>query len=180
MNNLLILSLNLVFAAFGCRSENRPAGQPSTEASMPAPLAEIAVDSVVLPEKIVKVEKTDTEWKKLLPTETFHVMREAGTERAYTGKYYDNHATGTYLCAACKLPLFTSKTKFESGTGWPSFFQPIRSDVVVEHRDESFGMVRVEVVCGRCGGHLGHVFEDGPEPTGLRYCMNSAALQFVK
>lgn len=126
------------------------------------------------------VMKTDDEWKKQLTPEQYHVLREAGTERAFTGKYWDNHEHGTYYCAACHQELFSSDTKFESGTGWPSFYKPIVPTAVAEHVDNTFGMKRTEVVCGRCGGHLGHVFDDGPEPTGLRYCMNSVSLDFEK
>ncbi|MBC7928019.1 MAG: peptide-methionine (R)-S-oxide reductase MsrB [Bryobacteraceae bacterium] len=126
-----------------------------------------------------RVTKTDEEWKKQLTPEQFHVARQKGTERAGSGKYADNHAEGTYTCVCCETPLFDSKTKFESGTGWPSFWQPIAKENVTEHTDSTFGMRRVEVVCTRCEGHLGHVFDDGPKPTGLRYCMNSASLNFV-
>jgi len=128
-------------------------------------------------DKIVKITKTEEQWKKQLTPEQYRVLRESGTERAFTGKYWDNHAAGIYKCAACGLDLFDSKTKFESGTGWPSFWTVIPGHVE-EHRDTSLGMLRVEVLCARCGGHLGHVFDDGPEPTGLRYCINSISLAF--
>ncbi|MEO0403618.1 MAG: peptide-methionine (R)-S-oxide reductase MsrB [Bacteroidota bacterium] len=126
-----------------------------------------------------KVIKTDAEWKEILSPEEYYILRQAGTERAFTGDLWNNKQKGTYVCAGCGLPLFHSDTKFASGTGWPSFFEPIESGVVTEIADYSHGMARVEVVCSRCGGHLGHVFEDGPNPTGLRYCINSASLDFV-
>ncbi len=127
-----------------------------------------------------KIEKPDAEWKKILTPEQYHVLREKGTERAGTGEYANNHDKGIYKCAACAKELFNSDTKFESGTGWPSFYAPISKVAVTEETDRKFFMKRTEVLCARCGGHLGHVFEDGPQPTGLRYCMNSAALKLEK
>ncbi|MBX0333077.1 peptide-methionine (R)-S-oxide reductase MsrB [Pontibacter sp. HSC-14F20] len=127
-----------------------------------------------------EINKTDAEWKKQLTPEQYFVLRQKGTEPAFSGKFNDHHEKGVYTCAACGNEVFSSDTKFDSGTGWPSYFKPISGNNVKEITDRSMGMVRTEVVCGKCGGHLGHVFDDGPKPTGLRYCLNSAALGFKK
>lgn len=127
-----------------------------------------------------KIIKTDEEWKKELSPEAYKILREKGTERPFTGKYWDNFELGTYVCAACGTELFESNAKFESGCGWPSYFEPIDSSRIIYKADSSFGMVRTEVMCSKCGGHLGHVFDDGPPPTGKRYCINSGAMKLIK
>ena len=132
------------------------------------------------PVRADKVVKTEEEWKKLLTKDQFYVTRKKGTERAFSGAFWDHHEKGTYTCACCDLPLFSSDTKFDSGTGWPSYYQPISKKDVTEIVDRTLGMVRTEVECARCDSHLGHVFDDGPKPTGLRYCINSLSLKFVK
>ena len=127
-----------------------------------------------------KVVKTEAEWKKTLTDNQFRILRKQGTEPAFDNEFHDNKSKGNYFCAGCKLPLFSSETKFNSGTGWPSFYAPIKKDRVKQVTDVAFGMSRTEIVCARCDGHLGHVFDDGPNPTGLRYCMNSGAMLFLK
>ena len=127
-----------------------------------------------------KVVKSDKEWKNLLSDKQYHILREKGTERPFSGEYWNNHEEGKYSCAGCGQFLFESDTKFESGCGWPSFYDAAKSEHILTKDDFSYGMHRTEVLCSKCGGHLGHVFEDGPEPTGLRYCINSAALKFTK
>lgn len=126
------------------------------------------------------VVKTEIEWREQLSDQEFEVCRNKGTERAFTGEYWDNHRSGVYKCTCCGEPLFSSDTKFDSGSGWPSYYQPMNQEAIEENTDRSHFMVRTEVVCSKCGSHLGHVFPDGPKPTGLRYCINSVSLDFVE
>ncbi|MFM1896965.1 MAG: hypothetical protein RLZZ385_2039 [Pseudomonadota bacterium] len=130
---------------------------------------------------MTKITRSEQEWRQLLGDEAYHICREKGTERAFTGQYWDHKESGTYRCAGCGEPLFSSGTKYDSGCGWPSFFAPAGSELIDEHLDTSHGMRRIEVTCSKCGSHLGHVFPDGPpQETGLRYCINSASLRFEK
>jgi peptide-methionine (R)-S-oxide reductase len=127
-----------------------------------------------------KINKSDDQWRIELDPESYHVLREKGTERAFTGRYYKNKETGTYVCKGCGTPLFTSDTKYDSGSGWPSFYDAIDKGVIETKTDSSHGMIRTEIMCAKCGGHLGHLFDDGPNPTGQRYCVNSLSLEFKK
>jgi peptide-methionine (R)-S-oxide reductase len=172
-----VLGLLSLGAGLACRAvaSDRPEGQGAGAAaeakgSMTGNAVKSEIDWKAIP---------DSEWKTRLGAIQYKVLRQKGTERAFTGEYWNSHATGTYVCAGCGQALFRSATKFESGTGWPSFWAPIDKAAVEDRADNSLFMRRTETVCSRCGGHLGHVFDDGPKPTGLRYCMNSAALQFV-
>jgi peptide-methionine (R)-S-oxide reductase len=165
---LLVIPLVALAAGTGAKSPSPPkASEAAPAASAPSAAPE-------------KVTQTEEQWRKQLTPEQFHILREKGTERAFSGKYWDNHEAGVYRCAACGQILFSSDAKFESGTGWPSFFKPLSPSAVQLNEDNSLFMSRTEVLCSRCGGHLGHVFPDGPEPTGQRYCMNSGALTFEK
>lgn len=141
-------------------------------------MREMKSDRTPQTQEQTKVAKTEEEWRRELTPEQYRILREKGTEPPFTGALYQNHADGMYHCAACNAALFQSDTKFESGSGWPSFWLPLSSEAVVTHEDSSHGMRRIEVTCAQCGGHLGHVFPDGPRPTGLRYCINSASLKF--
>ncbi len=161
-----------LFSFLSCNQAQKKAMEPKQTQQVEF----LSLKGEVLP----PIQKTEEEWKAQLSEMEYYVLRQAGTERAFTGEYWNNHEQGVYLCRACELPLFTSDTKFDSGTGWPSFWAPIKEGYVLNKKDTSYGMVRVENVCARCGSHLGHVFEDGPKPTGLRYCMNSISLKFVK
>ena len=168
-----LLPVAMLFSMLGFMSAQTPVNTPMVSVRLigsdgkPGPVTEMH-----------RVVRTDADWEKQLGQEAYHVLRAKGTEAPFCGNLLDNHKAGVYFCAGCNLPLFSSNSKFNSGTGWPSFYQPFAKENIVELRDSSVGMIRTEILCSRCGGHLGHVFEDGPPPTGLRYCLNSAALIF--
>lgn len=175
MIGLLVL-ISVMLSPISTALAAEPATQPATQPAAAPDTASVGEAD----ETIEKIVKTDAEWRKELSRKEYHILREKGTERAFSGDLYRLKDKGIYTCAGCGLGLFASETKYDSGTGWPSFYQPLKPNRVELVEDRSGGMVRTEVTCARCGGHLGHVFEDGPQPTGLRYCINSAALDFVK
>ena len=173
-----VLLLTTLGLAAGCAERVAERAVPAPVPAAAAAAAETPAPEEPMAERIEKVEKPEEAWRRELSPEEFRVLREKGTERAFTGKYWDHHEVGTYACRACGLELFRSDAKFDSGCGWPSFFEPLAGARLTETRDASLGMVRTEITCSRCGSHLGHVFPDGPPPTGLRYCINSVSIQF--
>jgi methionine-R-sulfoxide reductase len=176
------LAAGLAMLLVACGAGSGAPLKPAAQATGDSPTVIVRLldtnDQLTAPMAVPRVVKTDAEWQKQLTPDQYRITRDKGTEPAFCGAFYDTKKPGVYYCVCCDLPLFTSESKFHSGTGWPSFFSPIAAENVLQHVDNSYGMDRTEIICARCGAHLGHVFDDGPAPTGLRFCMNSASLVF--